>query len=41
MANIYDYPFERVREDAAIAVDVRFGKKVRVGFHQTQAMLLL
>lgn len=34
MANIYDYPFERVRENGeAIHHDVKFGKDVRVGFH--------
>lgn len=34
MANIYDYPFERVREDGeAIHHSVKFGKKVRVGFN--------
>jgi acetyltransferase-like isoleucine patch superfamily enzyme len=34
MANIYDYPFERVRENGeAIHHSVKFGKKVRVGFY--------
>jgi acetyltransferase-like isoleucine patch superfamily enzyme len=34
MANIYDYPFERVRENGeAIHHSVKFGEKVRVGFH--------
>jgi acetyltransferase-like isoleucine patch superfamily enzyme len=33
MANIYERPFERVKEEDAISIDVRFGKNVRVGFN--------